>query len=448
MKKRIAIVGLIMALAVGFCVTATALADSSAWKIVDSKFYQALPVNSDTPLLVSVLQQSDYADIQNELYDDTRLNDALSSIANEENADSFEAENYLRTDWMEVQDTLIKDRLTIRTLSETTRSNTIDSNELTVNVISMSGVTPLEMRTIQMASATFVIPQNLNDFPAQFSITPDASHSIIATERGLWTINGADTNLQRISTTYSTDGQDYDELAELSNQLYGENIIKWNDNLVVSPDSQSIAYLSNRDNVITGGVDIYAMNLNSATEAKLTSSNNYYTIVGWLNSEYLLCDKYEGDNHQIVAISLDGEETALPIDGFFPWVYAVKDNMIAFVPFLDSNEVTIARFNPNTKSMDIQSTVTMGAETRLRGGNYGFSPDCSKFAAIVIPEDNPSGRFMGIYDIVSGEQSAISAPASIPGAYIHEFSWIDNTNLLVAVGDKADVLTTWTYMLK
>ena len=233
---------------------------------------------------------------------------------------------------------------------------------------------------------------------------------------------------------------------ELSIELYGDNIVQWNDQLSPSPNSQEVAYISNRDQIDSGGASLYVMDIATGQETMLTENNSYYSICGWLNDDYLVCDKYSSNTHKIVAISTNGLEITVPTSGSDPWVYAVHDGLIAYAPQLGSNQITILKFNEITGEVFETDTIIMGAETRLRAGNYGFSPDGQKFICLCVPEDNPENRFVGIYNIVDKNYDELYAPGT--SDYIQSVDWIDDTSLLVVTGDSEDRLTTWTYELK
>ena len=440
-KKFLMITGVV----VTALLTATTLAATqpNPWQLVDESCYKMLDVDTDNPILIPVLQQQDYDEIQSELIDPQKAQEAYAINGNgiEINQDDF-----LKDNWESIQQALILERLEIRTLEESPRTKSLFPYKFEIDLDYSYGQEPINLQVIQTSDMEVTIPETPDDILAQFAITPDGTTSLLGTERGLWVINASNGNPNKISTEKTSEGKSYDELMELSIELYGDNIVQWNDQLSPSPNSQEVAYISNRDQIDSGGASLYVMDIATGQETMLTENNSYYSICGWLNDDYLVCDKYSSNTHKIVAISTNGLEITVPTSGSDPWVYAVHDGLIAYAPQLGSNQITILKFNEITGEVFETDTIIMGAETRLRAGNYGFSPDGQKFICLCVPEDNPENRFVGIYNIVDKNYDELYAPGT--SDYIQSVDWIDDTSLLVVTGDSEDRLTTWTYELK
>ena len=410
-KKIVAAVSLVL-LSGTILVSCT---DDKNWSFVEDESYSILPIQCENPILIKHLQDSDY------------LNN------------NFDGQGGLKIASLTEGESKVK--------SLSTESYVEEEEDFDVTIETLQGNDKIKMKKITAGGNEIALPDNPDELNVQFIITPDGQQSFLASDIGIWSVEDSDHTNKISPDQYNS--KSYDDLAEWSTELYEENIVRWNENVIPDPSSTKLAYVSNKHDIYNEQNALFIYDLASGMESiSARSGNANYMIEGWLNSDTVLCMRIEQDKREYVAVPLDGEEVPLEMTGSDPFVYAVQDDLIAYTEFLGSPDLHFAKYL-GIDGLEELKSVKVGWQTRVRGGNYGFSPDDSKFACLYIPEGNQQTRYIQVIDLTEEQIADID---SLPGDsdFMIEFSWVDNETLLVVAGEsKNDIIeeSTWIYDL-
>ncbi len=389
--------------------------DDKNWSFVENESYSILPIQCENPILVKHFQDSDY------------LNNNFGSQGGLKIA------------------SLTEDEAKVKSLS--TDSYVVEEEAFNVTIETLQGNDKIKMKKIMADGSELALPDNPDELKVQFVITPDGQQSFLASDIGIWSVKDSDHTEKISPDRYNF--KSYHDLAEWSTELYEENIVRWNENVIPDPSSTKLAYVSNKHDIYNEQNALFIYDLTSGMESiSARSGNANYMIEGWLNSGTVLCMKIERNQTGYVAVPLDGEEVPLEMIGADPFVYAVQNALIAYTEFLGSPDLHFAKYLGTDGIEEIKS-VKVGWQTRVRGGNYGFSPDDSKFACLYIPVQNQQTRYIQVINLT--ERKVIDID-SLPGDsdFMIEFSWIDNETLMVVAGkNNNDIIeeSTWIYDL-
>ena len=411
MGKKVAAV---ISLALFFgTVFASCAADDKNWSFVADESYSILSIQCDDPILIKRLQDSDYLKMGGSTGD--------ADVSGQE-----------------------KDKRVVRTLKED--STTERAKDYTVAIKTLQGSDFVKMKQITTGDMVIDVPQNPDELSVQFIITPDGEQSFLASDLGIWTV---ELKQAKKITADTYNDVSYDELAQQSAELYQENIVRWNENVIVDPTGTKLAYLSNKHDIYNEKNALYVYDLTTGIESiSARDADAHYMLEGWLDSDTLLCMKISGDKTEYVAIPLDEEEVPLKLVGSEPFLYGVQDGLIAYAEELGSPKIHFARYL-GVDGLEEVKTVKIGWQTRVRGGNYGFSPDNTKFACLYIPDGNKNTRCIEVISLADKKKFKID---SMPGDsdFLKEFYWADNDNLLVIAGKENQGIveeSTWLYDL-
>lgn len=406
-KKVAAVISLALFLGVTL---ASCTADDKNWSFVADESYSILSVQCDNPILIKRVQDSDYL----------KLSGGVKAAGAEEEAAQ------------------------IRTLNEDSGIGETESFNVTVKTL--QGNDRIKMKQVSAAGIAMAVPVNSDELGVQFVITPDGQQSFLASDLGIWSVDSK--QAKKISPDdYNT--MSYDALAQQSAELYQENIVRWNENITPDPTSTKLAYISNKHDIFNDANALYVLDLATGMESiSARDGDATYMLEGWIDPNTLLCMKISENKTEYVAIPLNEEEVPLKMVGTDPFVYAVQDGFIAYAEVLGSPEIHFAKYMGADGLKEIKS-VKMGWQTRVRGGNYGFSPDSTKFACLYIPEGSKDTRYIQVTSLTENKKIKID---SLPGDsdFLIEFYWADNETLLVVAGkDNKGILeqSTWSYDL-
>ncbi len=383
---------------------------SSGFTFIGDGYYRKLPIQTKHPILLNILQDRNYARIK-----EKEIDNALTVKR------------------------LIGDRLV-----------PLDTVKFKASIKIRHGTIPLKLQKFQTEGKTVVIPDNMDDFPAQFAISPDGRKSLIASDDGLWLAIPADNRLKRISAG-SYKGKSYEELEKKSIEAHGKNLVAWNADAMFSPDGTKIVYKSNKNNVGVRGAALFAYDLASGTETVIgDTAEADYMVLGWVTPETMVCQKFSIAGISVVLIDLNGKETKLRLAGEKPAIYAVQNEFIAYATELSGGDIHIAKANAAGTVQEI-STVKMRGTIRLRGNN-GFSPDHSYFAFIYVPDKKQTQRYLKVVDLQSNTVTDIdSLPDRVrSSARYLDFEWADADRLLITLQEETagrKMTSTWSYSL-
>lgn len=408
MGKKVAAV---ISLALFLGVTLASCTDDKNWSFVADESYSILSVQCNNPILIKRTQDSDYL---------RQGGKGIEAAGTDDEA------------------------VSIRTLGEDSGIDASKNYNVTINTL--QGSDRVKMKAVTSDGITMTLPDRPDDLGLQFVITPNGQQSFLASDLGIWSV---DASQARKITPDNYNSMTYDALAEQSAELYQENIVRWNENVTPDPTSTKLAYISNKHDIYNDTNALFVYDLTTGMESiSARSGNANYMLEGWLDPDTLLCMKITEDKTEYVAVPLDEEEIPLKMIGSDPFVYAVKDGMIAYAEGLGSPELHFAQYLGTDGLKEIKS-VKLGWQTRVRGGNNGFSPDNSKFACLYIPEGSKDTRYIQVISLTENKKIKID---SLPGDsdFLIEFYWADNQTLLVVAGkDNQGVAleSTWSYDL-
>jgi len=458
MKKKMSVMISVILIAV-FGFYAFASSEDVNWSHVSDEHYKKLPVKTSDPIVEKHLQDSDYIETLESLVDQN-VDPADLSLYDDE--DSHMVDNmlpdgrYLLDDWMERQQGLLKARAHVTTLSTLATSSQFNKNGVYTFDFSReasSDVTQsISFQKLMIDNKVMMVPLNWGSQNFEWYVTPNKEKSIIANEYGIWLMDPSSNQINQISPN-SYQNKTIEELIDKSMELYGEDLIVWNADVSLAPNSEKLVYVSNKNSFQDGGTGVFMLDLNNKSETLLAYTQGRDNLIeGWINEDVVLCQSIARGDVKYVAIDMSGEEVILDLLGDDPTVYSVQDNQIAYCPdYCNTNEMYIAKYN-GTSTPEIIKRAEMGVETRLQVGTQGFSPDNKCFACLYLPENNHSTRYVQIVSLVGNEIIEIDSFPKACGdtAYIHRFAWIDDKTLLINIGEEIDgnlKITTWTYSI-
>ena len=293
----------------------------------------------------------------------------------------------------------------------------------------------------------------------EFAVSNSGEKYLIATTKGLWMLEDGSKSASKVPQETTYNGKSYEELKEEMDKTFAgtdaSGTITWNDNIIFSPDDSKIAYITNRDCSLTGGQSVWMYDFNTGKEkALVVGSGDYYSCIGWISPNHILCQKYTGDTGdkfynyvvddagKITEIALEGEKIDILGTTF--------SGLIAYSPDEDSDKIYIDSF-------DLQSGLLSRLYSKkingtLRKGFDGFSEDESKFAYTFAPSENDTIQYICVTNINEGSETVISElPVKENRVYISGFNWINNEKLLVNIStikDGKEEISTWIYNVK
>ena len=297
---------------------------------------------------------------------------------------------------------------------------------------------------------TVLVPQTLDNATTDVVITPDGSKAIAYTDRGMWLSTTMRSSSENVLPEYFN-GKNYEDLADESYEQYGANYALWCGQVMPNPDSNKVAYVSNKDDL--NGLSIFVYDFEAEKERFVAGEPGcYYLIVGWVDSENILCYKVKGDYKETVLVSVDGVESNLRFEVDNPFIIACYNGKVAYSPSGEENAVYVGHFENGNLTTVFSSQ--LDGTLRERPGINAFSPDGTQLAVIYVPEDAPYDRLVKIFDFTNQSEQEVSAvkTRSMNNTGILEVSWIDDSSLLTVIvqdeHDGSSTYTTWDYTVK
>lgn len=457
MKRKLTVIVVALLLLGVILSTIDVFGKNERWTYIEDEYYRVLPVDMEKPVLFNRLGEDDYIEILNALVDknsEPLSIEEMKMIEDDPNAvfvdNLLPNGQYLVENWIDIQTAMINSKFKIGVLDDFSVIRSPSEEEIIQKIKTGFNEIELTLKKVIVNGKSIVIPKNMDDFPLQFSITPDGMKSIISSDNGLWIFDKSGDKLIKISSEYY-DGKSYDELVKESYDLYDENKVIWNDDVVPSPDSSKLVYSSNKNRIETSGASLFVFDLTSGKEYLIADTlGANYLVDGWVTSESIVSQKISSDGISYVLITTDGKETELKMKGESPIVYAVRDGMIAYTSSLSSGSIHVSKLDEQGNLYEIASLELEG-QTRLRPGINGFSPDNSYFSFIYVESDQPGARrYLKVLDLLTGKVIDLK---SLPGnstSRVLEFNWLNNKELLILI--KEDIpgvkkVSTWKYSL-
>ena len=459
MKKQLALVlAGITLLGVGtIAVSANALQSENPWTVIGDGYYSPVLTDGSAPVLIRRIVDSDYLAFQTMLMTSDAPKDIDAAEAAAADPDIILPDNMLSDGTLLNAEIYQHQKEFMDSLSSTmvwtgsTESgySDEDGSRQTINVRFTDGTdASVLVEQVTTNSGTVFVPSSADNLAADVLITPDGSKAIAYTERGMWlTSMNARGSSAMLPETY--DGKTYDELAEESCEAWGVNYALWCGQATSSPDSNTIAYVSNKNSL--DGLSVFTYNFSTGEERLLANDSGfYYLVIDWVDDNNLLCYKIKDDKKETVLINTSGTESTLNFDVANPSVISCKDGLVAYTHASEADAIYVGKFNGT--SLDTIFSNQFDGTLRIRPGINAFSPDGSQLAIIYVPTDSPNDRMAKVFDLVEQVEQEISAvkTRSATNTCILEISWIDNSTLLTVVEDEHEDFsnyTTWSYAL-
>ncbi|MCU6707262.1 hypothetical protein M6D81_00955 [Paenibacillus sp. J5C_2022] len=413
------------------------------------------------PLLVNEPQDRDYAAALEALVDDSAApmsKEEIEKIKADPNASMVDNVlpdgRYLQDNWVELQNKMVEATIAIRTTEGTSIGNPLIGRRFERTVATGNRDAVIKLQEIEIDGGLMIIPQNPNQLPGEFIISPDGMQSYLAVDNALYTINSDDKQLRRLSSdTYN--GKTYEQLNELSLKQSPHSGLVWNAGIIWNQDYTKLIYHSNKHNPNdTNGMALFAYDIESGTEELIEYTPGAdYMIKGWTAAGSMICTKViDGSRLTTVIVTMDGEEFDVKLEGDAKQLYDTRDGHIAYATH-EGNGVTfhIAKLNEVGQSQEITSIPLEGGYRQQ--GPEGFSPDHKYFSILYAPDDKSSKREVKVVDLDTNEIIDIRTfPENVPSsANVTTVSWLRNDALLIilSVDDPDGVmqLSTWIYSL-
>lgn len=457
MKRKIPVLIVTMGAAIALClVTYAATNQSASWNKIGEGYYSDVSAAGETVVLQRVLTDKDYAEIQQQLIDTNRTPDVISAERAKDDPDIVLPDNmlpdgrFLKENWEELEQQLIKDyqgRL-VCDQDGVYRAVTRQGGETTSVVLDKKEGLTISAERINVGDETVLIPKTEKGSMLASATMPDGKNAIAYSNQKMWLITG-ETNRAEVIVPNTYQGISYNALVEESYQKYGENSVLWCGQVTPAPDSQKIAYASNKNN-LDDGYSVFLYDINTESEKLIRPGDGFfYLIVGWVDTENILCYKIKDDARTFVVIGTDGSETALNFSISDVQMIAVKNGLIAYTN-PDNDMVYVGRYQKTGNLMPVYEGA-VGGSLRLRSGVNEFNADGTKLALVYVPENGPYQRAAKIFDLEKNEQEKISLPQSTKGSgsNVLEVSWTNAGDLLVVAEAATDTdalaYNTWQY---
>ena len=418
------------------------------WVKVSDDMYIQLP-NSNGTVLIRETQDRDIIKIADELTSKYRLDSKdNSSIQNPLVIDdvNFEFEKEAAIGNLFVQNSEIS-------LLTSGKIQSIPQKKYNVSIENSAGELSIGMQKVVIDGKTISVPQSLRYLPYSYIISDDGGLAILSTETGFWAIDQKG-NVVKASDDYYN-GESYEQLSIIFAKNHGEvGNIFWNEQIKINPDNSMVSYVSNKDCLDSKGQSLYMYDMSTNVETILVKSggDDAYINRGWLNSDYILCEKWtdKDDTQEFFAISTAGDKIELGSENSkMLYVLDVKGNYVAYLTDgMGGSQISIFKFNGENLSLEFVQSIELHGHSVNQGK---FSDDCSLFGTIWSPSDGKAELHIKVADLSSSKETIIGTLPKGDGiSIVTDFSFLKDNNLLINLGDVTDKVTeisTWIYTL-
>ncbi|MBM7564749.1 copper amine oxidase N-terminal domain-containing protein [Paenibacillus sacheonensis] len=308
------------------------------------------------------------------------------------------------------------------------------SEKFEATVMTGHGDVLVKLQKVSLAGRSIVMPQDIDQFPLEYVITPDGNKSFVVADNGIWLINSAAKKLQRISPL-AYKGKTFSMIAKEGPTNDEHWMLYWNGGVRPSPDGTKLIYTSNKTNRSPMEAALFTYDLATGAETRIGKTDGaMYEIIGWLDSQRVLCIKEYDSVRTTIAVNMQGEERELDLPDIEAQLFAVQDDRIAYyVPHNDGDEFHIASIDSSSELHDIATLRSQGS-IRMRGGQ-AFSLHGSYLAFIYVPNDEPMARYLKVIQlntetVTDIDTFPLGAQAS---AAILEFAWADDDTIVAVI---------------
>ncbi len=432
-KVKALVISITCILLIVLC-TCSCVIDSSLKKISDQKL-KIIFQDKEQTLFYNSLQESELAIINN--IDVKNIEDV--TLIKEEFNDSDKKKKR----------SLAKSEFNIFEINKENQVQIVHSTEIPVSFDGLDGVKTDEVNVVTINGEKRILPNDPDLCLYNISTSQDGSYGIIWTEKGMWKVSPNENSAKKISSQ-KHDGKTYDELLidriKITNSE--SSYIYWNEKPKVCLNKNYIVYTTNRD--IIGGSSIWLYDSITGKENPLVvgDEQTYFSIVDWINEELLVYSRSTYGVTTFYVLNIMGQSYNLELEGETPDIIDIQDNMIAYTPTSDQNEIVISSINITDKNIKTINRVKIDGVLRLPSS--GFSPNTKKFAFLYTPSDNETIQCVSIQDVNNNTVSTITErdfkDEKITNS-ISSIEWLDDSRLIILVGDDKN-LSTWEYKIE
>ena len=318
------------------------------------------------------------------------------------------------------------------------------TNEVNFNVFNFYGDQVLSLNDPEYSNLSY-----------GFIHSPDHKKGLIPTWSELWLID-SNKKIKKISSdTYN--GKKYNDIqVDYENKLAdskseGNSTVLWNNNPIFNTSATTIAYTTNRDSIETGGNSVWTNDIVNGEERKLLSGNgDFYNVLGWVNNEQILAEKWSNRNRSYLISDTTGNYHNIALEGTNPEILGIYGEKIVYVSdYSNPNHLLVGKIDQKNKSINTIYEKTIDGSVREWVDYIPFSEDGSKFAVLYL-SDEQGNHSIFVADINS-ENEIIIDSFPIEKARIQDFYWIDNNRLLIHLLQYEHVPSTvssWIYNLE
>lgn len=431
---------------------------NNPWTLIGEGYYSPVAIEGENPVLIRRITDSDFNSIQAMLIDNAVGKDEAAAEAAAHDPDVVLPDNMLPdgtlldAELFQRQGELLAGLVTKKIVADA-GSNYIDvsGNLQTMNIrFADNTVGRVDIEKVNVDNKIVLVPQTLDNTATDIVVTPDGLKAIAYTEKDMWLSTTTQSSSRSVLPEYFN-GKNFNDLVTESYEQYGANYALWCGQVMPNPDSNIVAYVSNKDNL--NGLSIFTYDLNAEQEKFVIGEpSSYYLIIGWVDNHNILCYKVEEDHKETVLVNINGTENALKFEVENPSIISCYDGKIAYSPAGEENAVYVGSYEDGYLNTVFSSQ--LDGTLRERPGINAFSPDGTQLAVIYVPDNAPNDRLVKVFDLTDQSEQEVSAmrTRSMNNASILEVSWIDDSSLLTVVvqdeHDGSSTYTTWDYTIR
>lgn len=403
MKKKVILI-LVATLLVVFFVTNYFYATEGQWKYLGKKDYQLLYRIDNVPLVFENLQDADKR----------KIGEAI-----EKNPDVVKT-------WTGLRPNIVPEFNVKKILKD----NNVGSTQMEIIDIDFGETFGKKGKIAKIYfNNKTILAADPDHTP--FRLIPSSDFSrylIVHDDRELWFI---DDPVKCIPKKISKDTYEGKSISELLKSISGrdDRLLYWISNPMFSPDGNKVAFISNRDCLDRQGSSIWINDLTTNNEYALVRSINgeYYNLIGWFDSENVLCVKYDKEGSTYYVIDMKGNIYG-PFLNDKDVVAIYRDGKIAYTDN-SSKKIYVSQYDFNNHDIkSIYDDAEINGEYLIKN-SFHFSPDGSALSLAYAADTNGT-LYIKIINL-NNKKEIILKDSPSGEWFLFNNDWIDNTRLLV-----------------
>lgn len=430
--KRIAIASILVLLLVVIMV-AHASSVNSSWHPIDQDAFKVISSANGVNIAYRILEDENKSEIVS-LVTEIGENDEQGA---------------LKDNWQDIRSDYIKMLDSFKEIGSDMSFNELPAEPIIVSFSNGSGDQTWLFYKMKNNGKTVFIPEEIEDLPFEFVYDIDSEVYLIATETGLWQLD-TKSNLP-IKLSYSSyDNKSYDDLLkELNEGQEYKGGLFWNTHAVISPDGSKVVYSSNKDCTERKGYSLWLYDFDASQEHILAgSTGEYYTAIGWLNSDTVLCSRSADNNNSICVVTGDGAVSELFLGSDTVDILCTHEELIAFTPDISTaNEICFAQYNINSGDVSVITKLKLNGVLR---GNGSFDNEGNQFAILYAPENDETNQGLYVFDLRDETGYSVETMNSNNREIISYFSWLNKNSIFINIAKPKEGLldeSSWIYEL-